>query len=373
MALNPDPLLAAGKVAPPTLPEMLATLPSLSPTIIAALGRIARERVYPAGETIIQEGQTSESVYVLLSGSAEVVKDGHPINTVMAPCILGEIAFIDGRPRSASVTATTPCTGQVIEPSELLTQPEGAPCYDAFRSSVAVSAVTIAREQSDRLVQSLERELAASEHQRNFGRFVIYLITVLSIGALVTNIVLTGMVEVDVYSDQFIFVFGILLLLPGLLTMWVMRTPLTAMGVTLQGWRKSLFEGVLWSAVLMAASVAASYVTLQVVWLPDRPFRIVPELMLPYVISVILQEFIARGMIQNAFRQFLDDKRGYQSVLLASVIFALLHLHFGVPAFIITFLSSIVFGAFYLRHQNLIGVCILHYFAGLASIGLSLL
>lgn len=89
MALNPDPLLAAGKVAPPTLPEMLATLPSLSPTIIAALGRIARERVYPAGETIIQEGQTSESVYVLLSGSAEVVKDGHPINTVMAPCILG--------------------------------------------------------------------------------------------------------------------------------------------------------------------------------------------------------------------------------------------------------------------------------------------
>jgi CRP-like cAMP-binding protein len=46
---------------------------------------------------------------VLVSGSAEVSRNGQQINTLGDGDFLGEIALLTGVPRTATVTTTTPC------------------------------------------------------------------------------------------------------------------------------------------------------------------------------------------------------------------------------------------------------------------------
>ncbi|MBK5970248.1 CPBP family intramembrane glutamic endopeptidase [Thiorhodovibrio winogradskyi] len=47
-----------------------------------------------------------------------------------------------------------------------------------------------------------------------------------------------------------------------------------------------------------------------------------------------------------------------------SSLFGLFHLHFGFAAVILTLVSSVVFGLFYLRNRNLAGVTLFHFIAG---------
>ena len=64
-----------------------------------------------SGTTIIEEGSLSEEMYVVVSGELEVTKKGSSRNIVLATLgpgeVVGEIALLDGAPRTASVTATT--------------------------------------------------------------------------------------------------------------------------------------------------------------------------------------------------------------------------------------------------------------------------
>ena len=66
-----------------------------------------------AGDFIIQEGECVESVYILLSGNATVMKtrgDGKKVSLdqVGKDDLLGEVTFFKNTPASASVQATAP-------------------------------------------------------------------------------------------------------------------------------------------------------------------------------------------------------------------------------------------------------------------------
>ena len=58
-----------------------------------------------AGAYIITEGERGDELYVVLSGSVEIIKGGASIATLQAGVHLGEMAMIDNAPRSATVRA----------------------------------------------------------------------------------------------------------------------------------------------------------------------------------------------------------------------------------------------------------------------------
>jgi CRP-like cAMP-binding protein len=62
------------------------------------------------GEEIMQEGTPCDAIYIVKSGSVRVMKGGAHLETVEAGEPLGEIAFIDKGPRSASIVAATDTT-----------------------------------------------------------------------------------------------------------------------------------------------------------------------------------------------------------------------------------------------------------------------
>ncbi len=71
------------------------------------IARLLKERRFAKGETVIMEGSGGAAVYLISSGQAAVSHNGVAVGTLGPGEHFGEIALIDGGPRSATVTATT--------------------------------------------------------------------------------------------------------------------------------------------------------------------------------------------------------------------------------------------------------------------------
>lgn len=90
---------------------------SCSDRSIEIIAGIAREASFPAGEVLVREGDEGDSLIVIRSGSATVTQGGGTVRRLGAGDFLGEIALIDGRPRTATVKAEEPIEALVIDRS----------------------------------------------------------------------------------------------------------------------------------------------------------------------------------------------------------------------------------------------------------------
>jgi CRP-like cAMP-binding protein len=79
---------------------------------LAEIERLVDEIDVPAGSRLTREGAFGQEFFVIIEGSVRVERDGRELNTLGPGDFLGEIALLDGKPRSATVTT--------VEPSRLL-------------------------------------------------------------------------------------------------------------------------------------------------------------------------------------------------------------------------------------------------------------
>lgn len=74
------------------------------------------------GDTLVREGEKSNELYWLVSGRLEVLKklNGQyiQVSTIEAGELVGELAFLDQKPRSATVKALTDCQLVMLEYKE---------------------------------------------------------------------------------------------------------------------------------------------------------------------------------------------------------------------------------------------------------------
>jgi CRP-like cAMP-binding protein len=76
---------------------------------------ITREVTFEAGAAVMREGEEGREFLVLVDGSLEISRGGSPIGRLGPGDFLGEIALIDGQPRTATATALEPVKALVIE------------------------------------------------------------------------------------------------------------------------------------------------------------------------------------------------------------------------------------------------------------------
>jgi len=60
------------------------------------------------GDNIVTQGDPSARLYIIIDGTADVRIHGTKVETIGPGGYFGEIAVIDGQPRAATVTATSP-------------------------------------------------------------------------------------------------------------------------------------------------------------------------------------------------------------------------------------------------------------------------
>lgn len=95
----------------PTAFESLSSLPvfaNLSGRQLRKIAKSTTEVHYEAGDVIVREGGRTETLFVILEGTAKVVRNERTIARRSAGDFFGEISMIDLRPRAASVIADTP-------------------------------------------------------------------------------------------------------------------------------------------------------------------------------------------------------------------------------------------------------------------------
>lgn len=90
--------------------ELLRSVPlfaTCSKRELSLLAGIAEELEFEAGDYIFREGDSDVGLQVILDGETEVSVAGEVRRKLGPGAFLGEIALLDGGPRSASVAALT--------------------------------------------------------------------------------------------------------------------------------------------------------------------------------------------------------------------------------------------------------------------------
>jgi CRP-like cAMP-binding protein len=97
--------------------ELFATV---DPGLLLAIADRCEELTVPADELLFAAGDPGGAMFVILEGEAAVrTDDGRTLSTVGAGDVLGELAALDGAPRSASVIAQSDLVALRL-PAELL-------------------------------------------------------------------------------------------------------------------------------------------------------------------------------------------------------------------------------------------------------------
>jgi CRP-like cAMP-binding protein len=71
------------------------------------LAKASDEVSVPAGTTLTTQGEVGREAFVLLAGTADVIRDGELVATLGPGDHVGELSLLDGGPRTATVTATS--------------------------------------------------------------------------------------------------------------------------------------------------------------------------------------------------------------------------------------------------------------------------
>ncbi len=69
------------------------------------LGKTVVPRAYAKGDTIVKEGEQAVAFYVIVSGKVDVLKGREKVGEKRAGEPFGEMALLDGFPRSTTVVA----------------------------------------------------------------------------------------------------------------------------------------------------------------------------------------------------------------------------------------------------------------------------
>lgn len=91
--------------------ELLADAPLLAGVDAAGIERIAERAIeveFAPNQVIVRQGEVGTGFFLVVRGSARVVRDGETIATIQPGDFFGELSVLDGQPRVAQVIAAEP-------------------------------------------------------------------------------------------------------------------------------------------------------------------------------------------------------------------------------------------------------------------------
>jgi CRP-like cAMP-binding protein len=97
--------------------ELIKRVPLFSHCSKKELGlvaQIADEIDLPEGKTLMREGDRGREFFILVEGSADVRRRNRKVNTLQNGDFFGEIALVSQRPRTATVTTSSPVRALVV-------------------------------------------------------------------------------------------------------------------------------------------------------------------------------------------------------------------------------------------------------------------
>ena len=343
------------------------------------------------GQLLIQEGlHASSDLFLILDGNLEVSKKDHdeeektttdqnPLRFTIAKLtggdLIGEITFMTGDPRSASIKSTTRSELLAINSDDFHKIEQQHPESAArLMKNIARYIAERVRQTTASEVKTLRIKLENSILHSRTNLFFSYVIGLLCFYNLALNGIMTLSMDVNsasLVSAMLIMIFG------GALALMVRQSklPLDIVGLTTKQWKRSVKESVLWTIPVILLCIGAKWALIR--YLPkynDLPLFEINFLQqkhlafnfLLYGVHSPIQEFIARGVLQGSLQHYFTGKNvTLRAIIVSNALFSATHVHLvdGLLG-IAVFIPGLFWGWLYARHENLIGVSISHLLIG---------
>jgi CRP-like cAMP-binding protein len=325
---------------------------------------------YAANAVIFRKGD--ESDFAILIGTGEVEVYDEQSGTVLAVsgegALIGELGMISGDPRSASARALKPVTGWKIDRSN----------YREFLSDRPELATLFFRKIYAQLSQSYgklrQQFVALEEADRRYHALAFMFVTIVlmvNVYALVNGLILGGLRET--HQEQMIFWTSRAMELWGGFILWglTVRCGLTRhdMGIRMGNLWRSIAVGLLISVPALAAMAyfrTRLYPELEGTPLLDP--QLISLSVYTYILIAALQEWICRGVFLTSIASLMPGKtRPKAAIVISSLVFSTLHLHYSSSLAVVALLTGIVWGWLFLKYRNLAGPIISHFILGNAA------
>lgn len=328
---------------------------------------------YLPNDIIIEEGDFSDDVYLIVIGEVSVLKwdEEHrsqlPIGKLSKGEMFGEMSFMDGSPRSSTIKATKQTSILKFAKEKLIGTVEVRDIEAKMFANIAVVNINRLRESNKLFVKNLRSQLRAFQRRQDVGKLLIFQLLTVSF-CLFLGIFFTGQMR-----SYLPWLFAII---PTCLMLQWNECEWTHFGWNIQKWRKVLLESFI-VTVLLVLFLYFLRLVFQMNYDVNQFFRVewnlvsinlVSDLLLSsvfYFLYCVSQEMIARGVIQTSLQEFLGDENGTQAIWMTSSFMLLFQLPMGALTALISFFSSLVLGFIFFKQKTLLGVVFIHFFVGL--------
>jgi CRP-like cAMP-binding protein len=348
---------------------------------LEALAPLVRERSVRKRELLAREGDLAQELFVVKAGALELVKrDGdheRRLGEVKPGEVAGEVALFDELPRFASLRAEEPSEVYVLAVRDLRPPARGRD----RRPRPLKSAYQRIRERltevlADRVRDHDDAVLSHARHREAVGTFLVHVLVMVCL----YSFLLSGLELLGERVPANTTLVSIPLQLVFAIAAWrIIRTsgyPLSDFGLGFRQLLGSVLEAALLTPLLLGLATGIKWVLLLVrhsaqplVEHPDIFARLAePEVVRRlsiYALSCAVQELIVRSALQSSLERFLTGSRVVlQAVLIAALLFAMMHLHISFLFAALAFLPGLFWGWLFARRRHLLGVTLSHVAVG---------
>lgn len=326
--------------------------------------------VYGAGDLIFKKGDDSNFAVLIAAGEIEVFapETGDVLAVAGDGALIGELGMISGEPRSASARALTPVRGWVIDRTDyrefLSDRPELATLF--FRKIYAQLSASYGKLR--------EQYVALEDADRRYHALAFMFVTIVlmvNVYALVNGMILGSLRAT--HQEAMIFWTSRAMELWGGFILWglTVRCGLTRhdMGIRRGNLWRSIGAGLLISLPALAAMIY--FRTRLYPQLAGTPLIDPAQLTLSvytYILIAAMQEWICRGVFLTSIAKLMPGRmRPAAAVLISSLVFSTLHLHYSSSLAVVALVTGIVWGWLFLAYRNLAGPVVSHFILGNAA------
>lgn len=348
---------------------------------------ISQEITLDKEEYLMREGDPANEMFLILEGSLEIskydakYKQDYVIHTLHPGDSVGELALLDSGPRSASVRAKTVTCLRKLSFADIreIANKDNAINGIFFQLSKNISQRL--RCTNDVVRDALEKQVDEYKTRVSMGNFVVNVIIALCLIAFGLDGLKYAMSIAPTSSYVTLpLTFSLLIFIYFL--MRSSNLPWSSFGFTLTNLKRSVYEGVGFTCIIMILIVCLKWVLIQLIPAyevraliepyalfknpTDHTMQVWLALFAIYGLFVApLQELMARGALQGLLEQFLTgEHKVFLSIIASNLIFSTAHLFMSFQIGLLVFVGGLYLGWLYSRTHNLVGVWVAHWLMG---------
>ena len=294
-----------------------ALLKDLSLEQVETLKKTFIEQEFEPNDVIIEEGDLTQDIYLLIEGEVGVLKwdDEHFNQTLLGKIakgeMFGEMSFLDASPRSSTIKAFKKTKVIKIAHDEASLDPE---IFSKMIANIAKANINRLRSINRQFVKNLEKKDKQTKVKENVEEVLLFEYLILGFSVFLAW---------NFAHPQQMFLPWLIALIPSFLLVKIFGFPLSNLGITKNNFFKTALQAVFFVFIVLGLIyLLEQYALTSANPILLKYFSLKPEL-IPFswtwgtmALYVFSQEFIARGILQNSLRTLLKNKKSTYFILL---------------------------------------------------------